>query len=105
MCTNGSRNKGYETFIITDSLKGDTETACSFIINEINSHRSENDFQKRICLLFGGETTVKVTGEGAGGRNQHLALYTAFHIKDIPGTTFLSAGPTEMTGIQMQQEQ
>lgn len=83
---------GFETFIITDSLKGDTEAACSFIINEINKHRSENDLQKRVCLLFGGETTVKVTGDGYGGRNQHLALFTAFHFKDIPGITFLSGG-------------
>jgi hydroxypyruvate reductase/glycerate 2-kinase len=35
---------------------------------------------------------VKVTGNGKGGRNQHLALYTAFHLQDIPGITFLSAG-------------
>lgn len=84
--------RGFETFIITDSLRGDTETACTYIINEIKNRRAENDLQKPVCLLFGGETTVKVTGEGAGGRNQHLALYIAFHIKDIPGTTFLSAG-------------
>jgi glycerate 2-kinase len=42
--------------------------------------------------LFGGETTVKVTGDGIGGRNQHLALHTAMAIRDIPGITFLSAG-------------
>lgn len=84
--------RGYETIIITDSLKGDTEAACSYIISEINNHRSENDLQKPLCLLFGGETTVKVTGDGSGGRNQHLALFTALYIKDIPGITFLSGG-------------
>ncbi len=84
--------RGYETFIITDSLKGDTEAACSYIISEINNKLSENDLKKRICLLFGGETTVKVTGDGSGGRNQHLALVTALRTKDIPGITFLSGG-------------
>ena len=28
------------------------------------------------CVIFGGETTVKVTGNGKGGRNQELVLYT-----------------------------
>ena len=27
------------------------------------------------CLIFGGETTVKVVGNGKGGRNQELVLY------------------------------
>ena len=28
------------------------------------------------CLIFGGETTVKVQGNGKGGRNQELVLYS-----------------------------
>lgn len=30
--------------------------------------------KKKSCLVFGGETTVKVTGKGKGGRNQELVL-------------------------------
>lgn len=33
-----------------------------------------NKASRGICLLFGGETTVKVRGSGEGGRNQELAL-------------------------------
>ena len=29
----------------------------------------------KFCLVFGGETTVRVTGPGKGGRNQELVLY------------------------------
>jgi len=29
---------------------------------------------KKTCLIFGGETTVRVTGNGKGGRNQELVL-------------------------------
>jgi hydroxypyruvate reductase len=58
----------------------------------------------KICLLFGGEPTVKVTGSGLGGRNQHLALLVADLIKNTPGITFLSGGtdgtdgPTDAAG-------
>lgn len=83
---------GFTTFVITDSLTGDTENACSLIINEINNYKNNSSLQKPICLLFGGETTVRVTGNGVGGRNQHLALYTALRLQEIPGITFLSAG-------------
>ncbi len=34
----------------------------------------------RVCLVSGGEVTVKVTGEGRGGRNQHFALHCAENI-------------------------
>ncbi|HET6517768.1 MAG TPA: DUF4147 domain-containing protein [Nitrosopumilaceae archaeon] len=30
--------------------------------------------KKNSCLVFGGETTVKVTGKGKGGRNQEMVL-------------------------------
>ena len=54
--------------------------------------------------MFGGETTVKVTADGTGGRNQHLALYAALMLKDESGITLLSAGtdgndgPTHVAG-------
>jgi glycerate 2-kinase len=31
--------------------------------------------KRRFCLIFGGETTVKVVGKGKGGRNQELVMY------------------------------
>jgi|OpeIllAssembly_1097287.scaffolds.fasta_scaffold53613_2 hydroxypyruvate reductase/glycerate 2-kinase len=87
-----SESLGFETFIVTDSLKGDTEDAAAFIINGIHNCRNDNSVKKPACLLYGGETTVRVTGIGKGGRNQHLALYMAFQIRDVPGITFLSGG-------------
>lgn len=40
--------------------------------------------QSKSCLIFGGETTVKVTGTGKGGRNQELVLYTLKEIQKMP---------------------
>ncbi len=36
------------------------------------------------CLLWGGETTVTVTGDGRGGRNQELALAAALELDSLP---------------------
>lgn len=56
-------------------------------------------------LLFGGETTVTLTGDGLGGRNQDLALRFASLATELPGEwVFLSGGtdgrdgPTEAAG-------
>ena len=87
-----SEKLGFTTLIVTDTLTGDIENACSFIVDSINNCRNDNSLQKPVCLLFGGETTIRVTGKGQGGRNQHLALSAAFRLRHIPGITLLAAG-------------
>jgi glycerate 2-kinase len=52
----------------------------------------------RVCLISGGEVTVKVEGKGgAGGRNQHFALYCAQRIAG-ERITILSAGTDGIDG-------
>jgi glycerate 2-kinase len=101
---------GFVTFIVTGELKGDTHEACSFIIDAINYYKDNTTLQRPVCLLFGGESTVTVTVDGLGGRNQHLALLTATRIQNISGITFLSAGtdgndgPNDMAGAVVDSE-
>ena len=89
---------GYDPRIVTNTLDGDVTDVAGYIIELIKSA------DKNSCLLFAGEPTVKVTGTGLGGRNQHLALIIANLLKDIPDTTVLVAGtdgtdgPTDATG-------
>jgi glycerate 2-kinase len=82
---------GYETRVISNELAGDVNDVATFIIENINKVLNEEPAKMR-CLLFAGEPTVKVNGNGAGGRNQHLALIMARLLKDMPGVTFLSGG-------------
>jgi len=56
---------GYEVCIM--QVFGDIKEAVTKILGNI----SEN---QKTCLIFGGETTVKVLGKGMGGRNQELVL-------------------------------
>lgn len=85
-------DSGLNTYIITESLSGDVETVAQSIIETALMYKDGADYVKPVCLLFGGETTVKVAGSGMGGRNQHLALNAAIRLKDLPGITLLAAG-------------
>jgi glycerate 2-kinase len=52
---------------------------------------------ERICLISGGEVTVKVTSEGTGGRNQQFALACAQKIAG-ENITVISAGTDGIDG-------
>lgn len=51
----------------TISISGDITKATSKLVSLIPK-------KKNSCIIFGGETTVKVKGDGKGGRNQELVL-------------------------------
>ncbi|MDE1862362.1 MAG: DUF4147 domain-containing protein [Thaumarchaeota archaeon] len=61
-----SRKLGFKTRILW-SVGGKSEVAAKKIIANF-------DGRKSTCLIFGGETTVVVKGDGIGGRNQELAM-------------------------------
>jgi hydroxypyruvate reductase/glycerate 2-kinase len=78
--------------IIDDQLQGDITTIAEYIVETSVKFNSDDDEVKPVCLLFGGETTLKMTGKGTGGRNQHLALICALLLQNHPGIAILSAG-------------
>ena len=90
--------------IIDDQLQGDTISVAGYIVETALKFQGDKNEVKPVCLLFGGETTVTLTGSGKGGRNQHLALLLAVLLKNNPGITILSAGtdgtdgPTDVAG-------
>ncbi len=94
---------GYQTRIISNSLNGDVEEVAEYLFRIIVEEKQKMSNNK-VCLLLGGEPTVKINGHGLGGRSQHLALLMARGIKNIPGITFLAGGtdgtdgPTDAAG-------
>ncbi|WP_048097467.1 glycerate kinase type-2 family protein [Candidatus Nitrosopumilus salaria] len=56
---------GYTVDIM--QIFGDLKDAVKEILEKISE-------SEKTCLIFGGETTVKVLGKGMGGRNQELVL-------------------------------
>lgn len=71
-----ARKLGYETILVSDRLEMDVEEAGKLLM-EI-AHKQRNN----TAIIAAGETTVRIKGNGLGGRNQHLALYCAQFIKD-----------------------
>ena len=78
---------GYEAHIVTDQLSGLAEEAAEEWVKKAVSMRRKN-----ICMLAGGETTVSVTGNGIGGRNQQFALAATVALKNSSEITLLAAG-------------
>jgi len=89
---NESAALGLHSIIITDKLEGDSVKVADNIIETALKIQKDESIQKPVCLLFGGETTIRINGNGTGGRNQHLALHAALMLKDKKGITLLSAG-------------
>jgi hydroxypyruvate reductase len=72
----------------------DYQRAADYLLEKLRQLRRT---VSRVCLISGGEVTVKVTNGGTGGRNQQFALYCASRIagEDI---TVLSAGTDGIDG-------
>jgi glycerate 2-kinase len=72
----------------------DYQRACDHLLERVRELRQQFS---PVCLLSGGEVTVKVTNAGVGGRNQQFALACAEKIvgEDI---TVLSAGTDGIDG-------
>jgi len=101
-----ARRRGYRTTILTTRLEGDTRQAARFhmsIAEEIVSGRGPA--RRPACLLSGGETTVRVTGTGMGGRNQEFALCCARPLASLAAPCVVASlgtdgtdGPTDAAG-------
>jgi len=72
----------------------DYERAAEYLLKRVRELRKESE---RVCLISGGEVTVKVTNGGVGGRNQQFALACAAKIAG-ENITVLSAGTDGVDG-------
>ncbi len=83
------KKKGYKVF--TMQVFGDIKEAVTKILENI----SEN---QKTCLIFGGETTVRVFGKGMGGRNQELVLRLLKNTQKLKKIVIASMGTDGIDG-------
>jgi len=93
-----ARELGLPVNVSEGLVEGEAREAGRRLAREALRVRSDLRAGQRVCLLSGGETTVTVTGNGKGGRNQELALAFALAIDGMPGISLLSAGTDGIDG-------
>ncbi len=93
------KSKGYSIFYLGSKIQGEVKEV-SKILSEIiiDIYEGKIDIKKPVAIIFGGETTVFVKGDGKGGRNQELTLLMSKFIKDKK-ILFLSIGTDGIDGI------
>ena len=94
------RRLGYAPVVLTDRLCCQAKEAGSFLASILKTHA---DTRQPLAFIAGGETVVKLTGHGLGGRNQELALAAAPGIAGMDAAVFSvgsdgTDGPTDAAG-------
>jgi glycerate 2-kinase len=99
------RSAGLNALLLTATLEGEARQAgiiLATIAREISL--SGNPVPKPAGIVAGGETTVTVTGNGLGGRNQEIPLAGSQKLTGSNGTVIASLttdgvdGPTDAAG-------
>ncbi len=84
-----AKKKGYK--VIKMQIFGDIKDIVKRILENIPE-------TQKMCLIFGGEPTVKVLGKGQGGRNQELVLRLLKNTQKLKKITIASMGTDGIDG-------
>ena len=104
LCASASikaKKLGYEPIVLTACLDCEAKAAGQFLSAIAREHSKDG---KKLAYIMGGETVVKLTGKGLGGRNQELALSCAEGIGGLKNVCAFSVGsdgtdgPTDAAG-------
>jgi len=102
-----ARALGFDTAIVSINLRGEArERGRELAALGFDTAKGKGAVRPPACLVFGGETTVTVRGQGSGGRNQELALAAALELeaRGAARTTVIALstdgqdGPTDAAG-------
>ena len=80
---------GYK--VDTMQIFGDIKEQVTKILEKISD-------EEKTCIIFGGETTVKVLGKGMGGRNQELVLRLLKNTQKLKKIVIASIGTDGIDG-------
>ena len=104
---NGARRaaeaRGYRVLEITPATRGEARDAGRTFVEA--AARAAHGSEHPLCVIGSGETTVTVTGDGLGGRNQEFAIGGLPKLAELAGTVVLGSagtdgidGPTDAAG-------
>jgi glycerate 2-kinase len=95
--------RGYRVVRIDDPIVGEARVAAASHTRAVLALAS--DMQRPVCFVSSGETTVRVTGNGTGGRNQEFVLAAAELLEQLEVPASVASvgtdgvdGPTDAAG-------
>jgi len=100
-----ARARGFNTVLLSTFVEGEAREVArvaAALAKELVHH--DRPVPRPACLVWGGETTVTVRGQGKGGRNQELALAAALSMQGLPAVLLVALGtdgtdgPTDAAG-------
>jgi hydroxypyruvate reductase len=96
-----ARARGYSVRVADEAVVGEARIAARACLTAAAAAADGNP----LCLISSGETTVRVTGQGRGGRNQEFALAAVDLMSRLAVTAALASvgtdgvdGPTDAAG-------
>ncbi len=96
-----ARESGVTPLVLGDSITGESREVAreqAALARQIAS--GQGPVAPPCVLLSGGETTVRVTGDGRGGPNAEFALAAALALEGCPGTWVLAADTDGVDGTE-----
>ncbi|MBO5212271.1 MAG: glycerate kinase [Clostridia bacterium] len=96
-----ARALGYKTELLTDNMSCEASKAGCYLADIAKKNKDTNI---PLAFVAGGETVVKLKGNGKGGRNQEIALSAAIELQGIDNVAIFSVGsdgtdgPTDAAG-------
>jgi hydroxypyruvate reductase len=100
-----ARDQGLNALLLSTFVEGEARhvaRVAAALAKELVSY--DRPVARPACLVWGGETTVTVRGQGKGGRNQELALAAALAMEGLPNVALVALGtdgtdgPTDAAG-------
>jgi glycerate 2-kinase len=82
-----AKSLGFNGSVLTNELVGDSKLAGEYLATRIIDRL---ETRRPIVEIAGGETTVKVTGDGIGGRNLEVALAAVRKLSGFDGTLLIT---------------
>ncbi len=101
----GACRLGFNALLLSTYVEGEAREVARMAAALAKGIRAHGDpIPPPACLVWGGETTVTMRGDGKGGRNQELALAAALALDGWPGVLVMALatdgtdGPTDAAG-------
>ena len=76
--------RGYHPIVVADPIVGEARDVAPGWLDKVRT--AATGMGRPACVISSGETTVRVTGRGTGGRSLELALAAAELVSGMPGT-------------------